>query len=96
MKFSDDQIRDILELKEDLNEKIILFGMDFGTTIGKYSKSVVTNKTIKIRKLRRAKKLLEWIAVKSKSELYSTTKIKGFTKIKLDDIDGIISSKSAF
>ena len=77
-------------------KKIILFGMDFGTTIGEYSKSVVTNKTIKIRKLRRAKKLLEWIAEKSKSDLYSTTKIKGFTKIKLDDIDGIISSKSAF
>ena len=30
-------------------KKIILFGMDFGTTIGEYSKSVVTNKTFKIR-----------------------------------------------
>ena len=72
-------------------EKIILLGMDFGTRIGKYSKTRVINRSIKIAKLRRGKKLLEWLAKKSECDLYSTTKIKGFTKINLQKIDTIIS-----
>jgi len=77
-------------------KKIILLGMDFGTRIGKYSKSTVVNRTIKIKKLRRGKKLLEWLAKKSESNLYSTTKIKGLTKISFQDIDNIITGKNAF
>ena len=72
-------------------KKIILLGMDFGTRIGRYSKSKVENRTTKIAKLRRGKKLLEWLAKKSESDLYSTTKIKGFTKINLQKIDAIIA-----
>ena len=74
-------------------KKIILLGMDFGTRIGKYSKIKVINRTIKIAKLRRGKKLLEWLASKSKSELYSTTKIKGFRKINLRSIDNVIKCR---
>jgi len=77
-------------------KKIILLGMDFGTTIGKYSKPSVINRNIKIAKLRCGKKLLEWLAQKSGSELYSTTAMKGFTKIKYREIDNIITSKNAF
>jgi len=72
-------------------KKIILLGMDFGTRIGKYSKVKVGNRAIKIAKLRRGKKLLEWLALKSKSDLYSTTKINGFTKVNLRSIDNIIA-----
>ena len=72
-------------------KKIILLGMDFGTRIGKYSKSKVENRTTKIAKLQRGKKLLEWLAKKSKSDLYSTTKIKGFTKINHQKIDAIVA-----
>ena len=77
-------------------KKIILLGMDFGTTIGKYSKPSVINRNIKIAKLRCGKKLLEWLAQKSRSKLYSTTAMKGFTKIKYREIDNIITSKNAF
>jgi len=77
-------------------KKIILLGMDFGTRIGKYSKTRVISRTTKIKKLRRGKKLLEWLAKKSGSELYSTTKIKGFIKINLRSIDNIITAKNAF
>ena len=73
-------------------KKIILLGMDFGTRIGKYSKISVVNRNTKIAKLRRGKKLLEWLVQKSESEFYSTTKIKGFTKINLRNIDNIITS----
>jgi len=72
-------------------KKIILLGMDFGTKIGKYSKRTVSNRRIKIAKLRRGKKLLEWLAEKSDSDLYSTTKIKGFMKINHRDIIKIIT-----
>jgi len=77
-------------------KKIILLGMDFGTRIGKYSKTRVISRTTKIKKLRRGKKLLEWLAKKSESNLYSTTKIKGITKNSYQDIDNIINSKNAF
>ena len=77
-------------------KKIILFGMDFGTTIGSFSKTKIANKDIKIRKLRRGKKLLEWLAQKSRSELYSTTTVRGFVKIRFEDIDNIITPKNAF
>jgi len=77
-------------------KKIILLGMDFGTRIGKYSKTRVISRTTKIKKLRRGKKLLEWLAKKSESNLYSTTKIRGLKKISFQDIDNIITSKNAF
>jgi len=77
-------------------KKIILLGMDFGNRIGKYSKTRVVDRSVKIAKLRHGKKLLEWLAQKSESDLYSTTKINGFTKIKSQDIDNIITSKNAF
>ena len=72
-------------------KKIILLGMDFGTRIGKYSKTTVVNRNTKIAKLRRGKKLLEWLAQRSESDLYSTTKINGFTKTNLRSIDNIIT-----
>jgi len=74
-------------------EKIILFGMDFGNTIGKYSKHVIKNRNLKLKKMSHGKKLLEWLATKSNSELYTTSKtIKGFKKIKLTDLDCIINA----
>ena len=74
-------------------EKIILFGMDFGNTIGKYSKHVVKDRSLKLKKLACGKKLLEWLAAKSSSELYTTSKpIKGFKKINLVDLDYIINA----
>ena len=78
-------------------KKIILFGMDFGTKIGKYSKTKISDKKTKIKKLRRAKKLLEWLASKNCSGLYTTSKpISGFKKICYKDLDNIISEENAF
>ena len=74
-------------------EKIILFGMDFGNTIGRYSKHVIKDRSLKLKKMVYGKKLLEWLATKSNSELYTTSKpIKGFKKIKLVDLDYVINA----
>jgi len=73
-------------------KKIILFGMDFGKTIGKYSKTKIFERKIKIKKLKRGKKLLEWLATKRKYGLYTTSKpIKGFKKILYRDLDNIVT-----
>ena len=73
-------------------KKIILFGMDFGTKIGKYSKEKINDKTTKIKKLRCGKELLEWLALQNHSELYTTSKqIKGFNKIRYADLENILS-----
>ena len=73
--------------------KIVLIGMDFGQKIGKYSKRKVINRKLKIKKLKYGKKLLEWIARKSSSELYTTTKpIRGFKKISMTDLEYIVNN----
>ena len=74
-------------------KKIILFGMDFGKTIGKYSKHVVKDRNLKLKKLAYGKKLLEWLSTKSNSQLYTTSKsIRGFKKIKLTDLKYVINT----
>ncbi len=66
--------------------KIIMIGMDFGIHIGKYSKIGIYNKPIKIKKLRKGKSLLEWLASKS-NNLYTTSQpISGFKNVKLVDL----------
>ena len=77
-------LREFFEAK-----KIVLIGMDFGQEIGKYSKQKVTNRKIKLKKLKFGKKILEWFASKSKAELYSTSNIKGYKKIRLIDLECI-------
>ena len=73
-------------------KKIILFGMDFGDKIGKYSKKKVIDRKTKLKKLEYGKKLLEWLAKESDSELYTTSKsIKGFKKIRLVDLQYVVS-----
>jgi 2-amino-4-hydroxy-6-hydroxymethyldihydropteridine diphosphokinase len=70
--------------------RIILIGMDFGIRIGKYSKGVY-NKSIKLKKLRKGKALLEWLALKSNSELYTTSHpIMGFKNVKLADLQRLV------
>lgn len=71
--------------------KIILIGMDFGTHIGKYSKVGTYNKSLKLKKLRKAKMLLEWLATKSNSDLYTTSRpIRGFKNMKLVDLQRLV------
>jgi len=73
-------------------KKIILFGMDFGTKIGKYSKARVADRKTKLKKLKCGKKLLEWLSTKTKVELYTTSKpIKGFKKIQYKNLSKIVS-----
>ena len=64
-------------------KKIVLVGMDFGKEIGKYSKHKVIDRKTKIKKLKFGKMILEWFATKSKAELYSTKKFKGYKVIRL-------------
>ena len=73
-------------------KKIILFGMDFGGEIGKFSKTKTSERTIKLKKLKKGRSLLEWLAIKSKSELFTTSSpIMGFKKISYQNLDNIIT-----
>ena len=72
-------------------KKIILFGMDFGPKIGRYSKIRVHDRRTKLRKLQHGKKLLEWLASKDDSGLYTTKPIKGFARIRASNLEKIIS-----
>jgi uncharacterized Rossmann fold enzyme len=74
--------------------KIILVAMDFGTKIGKYSKDGKYNRIIKLKKLKRGKLLLEWLAPQSTSNLYTTTQpIRGFKEIKKSKLRQLIGQK---
>jgi len=73
-------------------KKIILFGMDFGDQIGKFSETKKSERKMKLMKLKRGESLLEWLATITKSELYTTSKpIKGFRKISYKELDIIIT-----
>ena len=69
--------------------KIVLIGMDFGQKIGKYSKHKVINRKTKIKKLKFGKMIIEWFATKSKADLYSTKRMKGYKTIRLVDLECI-------
>ena len=69
--------------------KIVLIGMDFGQKIGKYSKHKVINRRTKIKKLKFGKMIVEWLATKSKADLYSTKRINGYKTIRLVDLECI-------
>jgi hypothetical protein len=73
-------------------KRIILFGMDFGNRIGRYSNTKKTEREIKLMKLNKGKLLLEWLSTNTKSELFTTSKpIKGFKKISYKELDNIIT-----
>ncbi|MDH3856013.1 MAG: DUF115 domain-containing protein [Nitrosopumilus sp.] len=73
-------------------KKIILFGMDFGEQIGKFSKTKKSERKIKLMKLKKGEFLLEWLSTITKSELFTTSKpISGFEKISYKKLDIIIT-----
>jgi len=73
-------------------KKIILFGMDFGTRIGKFSSTKKSDRKIKLKKLKIGEDLLMWLSTITKSELFTTSMtIKGFKKIPYKDLDIIIT-----
>ena len=73
-------------------KKIILFGMDFGKRIGKFSNTKKIEKKTKLMKLKKGESLLEWLSTTTKSELFTTSKsIKGFKKISYKELDIIIT-----
>jgi len=73
-------------------KNIVLFGMDFGEKIGKHSQTKAVSRKIKLKKLRKAKSLLEWLAKNTRSQLFTTSSpIDGFEKIPYDKVDIIIT-----
>ncbi|MDC3254068.1 DUF115 domain-containing protein [Nitrosopumilus sp.] len=73
-------------------KKIILFGMDFGNQIGKFSNTNRSDREMKIKKLKIGKDLLIWLSTITKSELFTTSKpIEGFKKISYRELDIIIT-----
>ena len=73
-------------------KKIILFGMDFGNQIGKFSNTKKSDRETKLKKLEIGRDLLIWLSTITKSELFTTSKpIEGFKKIPYKDLDIIIT-----
>ena len=69
--------------------KIVLIGMDFGQKIGKYSKQRIADRKTKIKKLKFGKRIVEWLGTKSKADLFSTNRIKGYKTIRMVDLECI-------
>ena len=64
-------------------KKIILVGMDFGDSIGKYSKGRVKDPELKKQKMQAGKRLLEMLAKQSRAQLADTAKrpVRGFAPL---------------
>ena len=73
-------------------KKIILFGMDFGKRIGKFSNTKKSDRDTKLKKLKIGEELLIWLSTITKSELFTTSRsIEGFKKISYKELDIIIT-----
>jgi len=73
-------------------KRIILFGMDFGRRIGKFSNTKKSDRDTKLKKLKIGEDLLIWLSTITKSELFTTSKsIEGFKKISYKELDIIIT-----
>ncbi|MBT8243042.1 MAG: DUF115 domain-containing protein [Nitrosopumilus sp.] len=73
-------------------KKVILFGMDFGKRIGKFSETKKSERKTKLKKLKKGEELLKWLSTFTKLELFTTSKsIKGFKKISYKELDIIIT-----
>ena len=73
-------------------KKIILFGMDFGNQIGKFSNTKKSDRETKLKKLEIGRDLLIWLSTITKSELFTTSKpIEGFRKISYKEVDNTIT-----
>ncbi|HJU14212.1 MAG TPA: 6-hydroxymethylpterin diphosphokinase MptE-like protein [Candidatus Nitrosotalea sp.] len=63
-------------------KNVVLFGMDFGGKIGRYSKERTYDRRVKVAKLAKAKSLLEWLASKGGPGFYTMSEpLSGFEKI---------------
>ncbi len=75
---------------------IVLAGMDFGSTVGKYSKQQVKSLKVKREKMRISRELLEWLARQTKEEikLYNVTgsgeDIEGFQNIQPQNLKKLV------
>lgn len=71
---------------------IVLAGMDYGLTVGKYSKEKVKSLAVKQEKMRISRELLEWLAQKTRGtiNLYNVTangeNIAGFRNIQPEEL----------
>ncbi|MEM3065662.1 MAG: 6-hydroxymethylpterin diphosphokinase MptE-like protein [Candidatus Nitrosotenuis sp.] len=73
--------------------RIFLLGMDFGPKIGAYSNTKRSERSIKLKKLRWGKMLLEWMAPMADAQLFTLSKqIEGFKKITWDELERLCRS----
>ena len=73
-------------------KKIVLFGMDFGNRIGKFSETRRSERQTKLKKLKWGKLLLERLSNFTESKLFTTSKqIPGFRKVSYKELDIIIT-----
>lgn len=71
--------------------RIALLGMDFGSRIGRHSDTRRSERPTKLKKLKKGRQLLEWLATITKSELYTTSgQIAGFERITYRKLAGIL------
>ena len=62
-------------------KKIILFGMDFGKQIGKFSNTKKSDRDTKLKKLKIGEELLMWLSTITKSELFTNQdQLRGYKK----------------
>lgn len=67
---------------------IVLFGMDFGPRIGRHSETAKTDRDTKLAKLRRGRKLLEWLSGNSSCTMLTTSgSLRGFDRITYKELE---------
>ena len=72
-------------------KRIILFGMDYDGTVGRFSGTKKSDVALKLKKLEKSREALEWLSGKTESELFTTSsRIPGFRKIKYGGLGSLV------
>ena len=71
-------------------KRIVLFGMDYDGTVGRFSGTKKSDKNTKLKKLNKSREILSWLSGRTKSELLTTSShIQGFQSISYENLDSI-------
>ena len=71
--------------------RIVLLGMEMGSRIGRYSFTAKRDRQTKLKKLRTAQALLEWLAARTDSKIYAMSKpFQGISRIGYGDLNKML------
>lgn len=73
-------------------ERVVLLGMDFGDRVGRHSGTRRSERPAKLKKLREAESLLEWLSARGGPRMYSISRASYAERVTPAGVDGVMAA----